>query len=347
MAVSQHISPSVSSLSLAGFRLKKYAHLAQVLFHFGGSPLGVWRNTLITPDSPLGDCIVVCISPEGNICGYFLHAMSNSRSLSGADALFYIQLSVSADEYVSVVLVPFSKICAIRLVHDRENKALSLHMDNWDDSTMVYAKIDPVIQSKGDFTFPEGLYTGMYGSHGAEFVTVHYVEKDVEDKFLLQNPLPPMLKHSVPRLEGIKATGDPNVYAGKRTWVASLHSEDRLEASVVDAIFNDPRPVVAFTYKSEARLYDINSLRSDVLFVAKCFGQINSTAGVWNPSWVTATLIIHKPGTSTLAKGHTPFPSQMVSILWDDIGESSRHLIEYLPYHQRLIDRYGVWDWPS
>mmetsp|Transcript_41682 Transcript_41682/g.74885 ORF Transcript_41682/g.74885 Transcript_41682/m.74885 type:complete len:442 (-) Transcript_41682:92-1417(-) len=145
-----------------------------------------------------------------------------------------------------------------------------------------------------------GVWAAPYGAHGFEFlqVSLQYEKPRVgwEDR-------PGM------RLSGTKITGDPNVPALAISFVADIQTQ-----VPVQELLTDNRPLVAFPQGGPI-IVDLSQRSIAGIYRAK--GQINRVPGVWEPEWVGAQLLVYH--------------NRWFSVLWQDIGEQWRHIIDYSP----------------
>lgn len=144
------------------------------------------------------------------------------------------------------------------------------------------------------------MWAAPYGAHGFEFlqVSLQYEKPRVgwEDR-------PGM------RLSGTKITGDPNVPALAVSFVADIQTQ-----VPVQELLTDNRPLVAFPQGGPI-IVDLSQRSIAGIYRAK--GQINRVPGVWEPEWVGAQLLVYH--------------NRWFSVLWQDIGEQWRHIIDYSP----------------
>jgi len=78
----------------------------------------------------------------------------------------------------------------------------------------------------------------------------------------------------------------------------------------------------------------------------RCAGQINLEPGVWQPSWVPASLLVYRPGAVTGLGPHAASPIAF-SLLWMDRGAPVRHVIDYAPCPPALLEALqGSLTWP-
>uniref|UniRef100_A0A061QLQ6 Uncharacterized protein n=1 Tax=Tetraselmis sp. GSL018 TaxID=582737 RepID=A0A061QLQ6_9CHLO len=147
-----------------------------------------------------------------------------------------------------------------------------------------------------------GLSMAQYGGHGLEVIQVFMTQDMAPEETAGIGGL---------RLVGLKLTGDPNVPATKLSFVAALTEPDDPEGVLADL-----RPIIAFPSTGPA-VVNLQDREVAGLFLGK--GQINRDPDVWAPEWVDVRLITY----SGQRKGF--------SILWHDMGEFWRHIIDFAP----------------
>lgn len=172
-----------------------------------------------------------------------------------------------------------------------------------------------------------GLYTAPYGPHGLEIIQL----RPVLSADAAPAPWPPEkcpVGIEIPRLEGLKITGDPNVPAGKHSFVAAV-------TQLAEPRADDDRHIVSFQ-RDGPILVRLEDRPTQMRF--RCWGQINCVPALWAPQWVEAELLVYQPGTVSMGSAPVTF-----SVLWTDAAESFRHIIDFTPLVPGLRD---VLRWP-
>ena len=188
-----------------------------------------------------------------------------------------------------------------------------------------------------------GIHSSYYGSHGVEYILVRCL-----DRQQVSSALPAQLAvGSGQILTGLKLKGDPNVPSGQLTFVADLgvmepprrHGAVQPWDSYDDdgrpspAAMVDVRPVVTFYNRTGVMELRLEERLDHVVGVyPRCWGQINTEPGVWEPQWVRACVIVYRPGAVvTTRAGHRVGPTPVAfTLLWnDDQDRQWRHGMDY------------------
>ena len=161
-----------------------------------------------------------------------------------------------------------------------------------------------------------GLFAARYGSHGLELLHISLVENDerVLEGLDIQSG---ESKGPFYVINGLKITGDPNVPAGQLsftvdvTYLKDFHSW----------ILSDDRPIVLFREDGVIETTMMTDRQNNIHAAYRGKGQINRDPDLWDPEWVDLTLIVYVNPVG--ARG------ACFSIVWDDIGETYRHLMDF------------------
>jgi Cyclin D1 binding domain len=164
-----------------------------------------------------------------------------------------------------------------------------------------------------------GLFVARYGSHGLELLHISLVEND-ERVLEGSDSLNSDLKELFYVVNGLKVTGDPNVPAAQLSFTVDVtHTKDFY--SWINA---DTRPVIVFSEDGVTNVTLMSERQNNIRAAYRGKGQINRVPDLWDPEWVDLTLVIYTD--SSVANGSS------FSIVWDDIGETYRHLMDFVPF---------------
>jgi hypothetical protein len=161
-----------------------------------------------------------------------------------------------------------------------------------------------------------GLYVANYGSHGLELIHMSLIENDERESDGLDS------RNSEPNepfyvINGLKVTGDPNVPAAQLSFTVDVtHLKD-----FSSWIEEDSRPVIFFSENGVIGTTLMSQRRNNIRGAYHGKGQINRAPGIWDPEWVDLTLVIYRD--PLVANGAS------FSIVWNDVGESYRHLMDF------------------
>lgn len=164
-----------------------------------------------------------------------------------------------------------------------------------------------------------GLFVARYGSHGLELLHVSLVENDER---VLEGPDAHNsdLSECFYVINGLKVTGDPNVPAAQLSFTVDVtHLKDFYSWIVADT-----RPVIVFSDDGVVDATLMTTRQNNIRAAYRGKGQINRIPDVWDPEWVDLTLVIYRD--PSVANGSS------FSIVWDDIGEAYRHLMDFIPF---------------
>lgn len=354
-------SPFEAGAALRALRLRSFRSLCQVLHSWRGDPLGAWR--LDTPQ-PAGGLVVVSLA-GGGLRAVLVPSNANlSRlSLRGVPPLaqvayteargsrFHLQLvkqsrhSMASDDRDTLDVVAccetaldFERMLSLggtpadtprfaslivylrRLVRFRLRRATGLPL-GWSAPPL---DCEPALRP--------GLYTASYGPHGQEVILLRRLEAGAPAEQPLPDDFP-----DVPRWEGVKLSGDPNVPAGRLTFLASA-AEPGPDA--VMQVLADVRRVVSFANPDpeEVRLLD-----RGVGAAHSAFGQINVQPGVWAPQWQHASLLEYRtPGHVRVGGLPVAF-----SALWHDADERFQFITDFAPLAPAMLRELGALEWPQ
>ena len=164
-----------------------------------------------------------------------------------------------------------------------------------------------------------GLFVACYGSHGLELLHISLTENDER---VLEGPdnFNADLRESFSVINGLKVTGDPNVPAAQLSFTVDVtHLKD-----FYSWIIADTRPVIVFSENGITDVTLMTERQSNIRAAYRGKGQINRIPDSWDPEWVDLTLVIYH--NSSVANGSS------FSIVWDDVGEAYRHLMDFIPF---------------
>jgi hypothetical protein len=163
-----------------------------------------------------------------------------------------------------------------------------------------------------------GLFTAPYGSHGNELLHISLTENEAriseENSDVNEEP------YYV--VDGLKVTGDPNVPAAQLSFTVDVTDSREFYSWIVE----DRRPIIFFSNNGVVDATLMSERQSNIRAAYRGKGQINRLPNVWDPEWVDLTLVIYNDSSSNGAT---------FSIVWDDIGEPYRHLMDFLPFSGR------------
>ncbi|CAM9560024.1 unnamed protein product, partial [Phaeothamnion confervicola] len=162
-----------------------------------------------------------------------------------------------------------------------------------------------------------GIWMAAYGGHGMQIVQTSMrvaSPAGASAATAAAADVDSPLAGGGPRLWGVKVVGDPNVPAGRCSFVVNLarayHPDEEL--------MQDPRLVVSFP-TSGAVVADLAARRASIDTWYKGLGQINRLPGVWKPEWVEIDFIVY-------GEGATAF-----SVVWSEPGEAIRVMVDAIP----------------
>jgi hypothetical protein len=162
-----------------------------------------------------------------------------------------------------------------------------------------------------------GLFTAPYGSHGNELLHISLTENEgriSEDNSDVNDDEPYYV------VDGLKVTGDPNVPAAQLSFTVDVTNSREFYSWIV----SDRRPIIFFSNNGVVDATLMSERQTNIRAAYRGKGQINRLPDVWDPEWVDLTLVIYNDPTTS--NGAT------FSIVWDDIGEPYRHLMDFLPF---------------
>jgi Cyclin D1 binding domain len=116
-------------------------------------------------------------------------------------------------------------------------------------------------------------------------------------------------------IEGLKIIGDPNVPAGQLSFRVDVTELSDFHAW----ISADARPIVHIDEHGTHQITWIALRQQDIVAAYRGKGQINIVPGRWQPEWVDITFIIYRTGSTNGA----------FSVIWDDVGEQFRHMMDF------------------
>ena len=165
-----------------------------------------------------------------------------------------------------------------------------------------------------------GLFVAPFGSHGLELLHISIVENEgrVSEESSQSNEEEPYYV-----IDGLKVTGDPNVPAAQLSFTVDVTHSHEFQSWIV----NDRRPIIFFSNNGVVDATLMSERQGNITAAYRGKGQINRLANIWDPEWVDLTLVIYND--PSVSNGAT------FSIVWDDIGESYRHLMDFLPFSGR------------
>ena len=186
-----------------------------------------------------------------------------------------------------------------------------------DSKTTVSNIIRSTVQgSVGRIT---GLFAARYGSHGQELLHVSLVENDER---ILEgvDAQSTELKGPFYVINGLKVTGDPNVPAAQLSFTVDVTHLKNCYSWVL----SDPRPIVLFNENGIVDATMMTDRQNNIFAAYRGKGQINREPETWDPEWVDLTLIIYTDSSGSRGASF--------SIVWDDVGETYRHLMDFFPF---------------
>lgn len=127
--------------------------------------------------------------------------------------------------------------------------------------------------------------------------------------------------HQGLELRGLKVSGDPNVPAGKLSFIVNLSNVVDIDTEMA----NDQRFIVIFPHESPSpTLLSLDQRKHNIAFWARGYGQVNRLPAEWKPEWVGCSFIMYK---TPLAHGGATF-----SLVWDDETDPYfRHAMDFQP----------------
>lgn len=165
-----------------------------------------------------------------------------------------------------------------------------------------------------------GLFVAPFGSHGLELLHISLVENEgrISEESSQANDDEPYYV-----IDGLKVTGDPNVPAAQLSFTVDVTHSYEFHSWIV----SDRRPIIFFSNNGVVDATLMSERQANISAAYRGKGQINRLANVWDPEWVDLTLVIYT--NPTVSNGAT------FSIVWDDVGEAYRHLMDFLPFSGR------------
>ena len=165
-----------------------------------------------------------------------------------------------------------------------------------------------------------GLFVAPFGSHGLELLHISLVENEgrVSEESSLANEEEPYYV-----IDGLKVTGDPNVPAAQLSFTVDVTHSYEFQSWIA----NDRRPIIFFSNNGVVDATLMSERQNNIKATYRGKGQINRLSNVWDPEWVDLTLVIYLD--PSVSNGAT------FSIVWDDVGEAYRHLMDFLPFSGR------------
>ena len=162
-----------------------------------------------------------------------------------------------------------------------------------------------------------GLFVAPFGSHGHELLHISLVENEgrVSEESTQSSEEEPYYV-----IDGLKVTGDPNVPAAQLSFTVDVTHTHEFHSWII----NDRRPIIFFSNNGVVDATLMSERQNNIRAAYRGKGQINRLANVWDPEWVDLTLVIYVD--PSVSNGAT------FSIVWDDIGEAYRHLMDFLPF---------------
>lgn len=167
-----------------------------------------------------------------------------------------------------------------------------------------------------------GLHTAPYGTHGLEILNVSLHDRSDDCWIKPMRGITSSFDFGELQLHGLKIKGDPNVPAGQISFCININSL----VNPQQAVQRDQRIIVSFPPNS--REPDFISLEERLDSIAswyRGYGQINRRPSVWNPEWVSCSLILYQ---NPLVSG------ARFTILWDNETEYYRHAMDFIPLPQ-------------
>lgn len=165
-----------------------------------------------------------------------------------------------------------------------------------------------------------GLFVAPFGSHGLELLHISLVENEgriSEDSTSMGDEEPYYV------IDGLKITGDPNVPAAQLSFTVDVTHSYEFQTWIV----SDRRPIIFFSNNGVIDATLMSERQTNIRAAYRGKGQINRQTDVWDPEWVDLTLVVYTD--PAVSNGAT------FSIVWDDIGEAYRHLMDFLPFSGR------------
>lgn len=165
-----------------------------------------------------------------------------------------------------------------------------------------------------------GLFVAPFGSHGLELLHISLIENDCrisEENSSASGDEPYYV------IDGLKVTGDPNVPAAQLSFTVDVTNSYEFHSWIAA----DRRPIIFFSNNGVVDATLMSERQTNIRAAYRGKGQINRLANIWDPEWVDLTLVIYND--PTVSNGAT------FSIVWDDIGEAYRHLMDFLPFSGR------------
>lgn len=165
-----------------------------------------------------------------------------------------------------------------------------------------------------------GLFVAPYGSHGLELIHVSLIENDerVLEAIDIQSS-----ESNKPFyvINGLKVTGDPNVPAAQLSFTVDVTQTTDHDSWIT----LDTRPTLLFSGNSVMNTTFMGDRQQNICSAYRGKGQINRESDVWDPEWVDMSLLVY---INPLFSDGANF-----SIIWDDVGESYRHAMDFLPFN--------------
>jgi Cyclin D1 binding domain len=165
-----------------------------------------------------------------------------------------------------------------------------------------------------------GLFVAPFGSHGLELLHISLVENEGR---ISEESTDVSVDEPYYVIDGLKVTGDPNVPAAQLSFTVDVTNSYEFQSW----ISSDRRPIIFFSNNGVVDATLMSERQTNIRAAYRGKGQINRLSHVWDPEWVNLTLVIYQD--PSVSNGAT------FSIVWDDIGEAYRHLMDFLPFSGR------------
>lgn len=163
-----------------------------------------------------------------------------------------------------------------------------------------------------EFEDLQGLWSGVYGSHGWEIIQVRLRRLWTDGS---AGTSPSIGGRVI--LEGLKLVGDANVPANEWTFRADVTAPPMDRAEALGA---DTRPIYSLTTRMVPQSWVLAEEAGRIRAVYRGKGQVNMVPGIWEPQEVGVDV--------TLLRREENGGREGIWLLWHDEGFSSRHCIE-------------------